>query len=112
MIAYVIIDEDADYDENAVLVFAHNEDEARRIGWNVFDREATLTITRAPQVDSMVKHEATRPYECCDEEICVAAGLRPDGEGPGHIEHWRKKTQQFIDGLLDAHSNNEDVEFY
>jgi hypothetical protein len=36
----------------------------------------------------------------------------PDGEGPGHIGYWRKKTQQFIDGLLDAHSNNEDVEFY
>lgn len=24
---------------------------------------------------------------------------------------WKKKTRQFIDGLLDAHSNNEDVEF-
>ena len=25
---------------------------------------------------------------------------------------WKKKTREFIDGLLDAHSNNEDVEFY
>jgi len=79
MKAYIIIDEDADQDENATLVFANNEDEARRIGWSTFDREATLAITRAPQVDSMVKLEATKPYECCNDEICVAAGLRPDG---------------------------------
>lgn len=35
-----------------------------------------------------------------------------DGDGGGHIGSYRKKTQQFIDGLRLAHSLNEPVEFH
>lgn len=37
--------------------------------------------------------------------------LLPDEEAPGHIGHWRTKTQAFIDGLRLAVERGEDVEF-
>lgn len=36
----------------------------------------------------------------------------PEGDGGGHIGHWREKTQTFIDGLRLAASRGEDVEFH
>lgn len=35
-----------------------------------------------------------------------------EGDGGGHIGSYRDKTQRFIDGLRDAQSRNEDIEFY
>ncbi len=38
--------------------------------------------------------------------------LLPNGDGGGHIGDWRKKTQQFIDGLRKAAAAGEAVEFH
>jgi len=36
----------------------------------------------------------------------------PEGHGTGHIGNWRDTTSTFIDGLLLAHSQKEDVYFH
>lgn len=40
--------------------------------------------------------------------------LLPDleGDGGGHVGSYRLTTQRFIDGLRDAQSRNEDIEFH
>lgn len=38
--------------------------------------------------------------------------LLPDEGAGGHIGHWRKKTQQFVDGLRAAASAGEALEFH
>ena len=38
--------------------------------------------------------------------------LLPDDEAGGHIEHWRKKTQQFVDGLRAASAAGEPLDFH
>jgi len=38
--------------------------------------------------------------------------LLPDGDDPGHIGNWRAKTQQFINGLREAHEAGQDVDFH
>lgn len=34
-----------------------------------------------------------------------------EGEAPGHIGNWKKKTQNFVDGLRLAYKNKENVRF-
>lgn len=38
--------------------------------------------------------------------------LKNSGDGGGHVGMYEEKTQTFIDGLLIAHKEKENVEFY
>lgn len=60
----------------------------------------------------------------CDGELswedcsAIAASLEellpklPKGDCPGHIGNWKDKTKTFIDGLRDAYSKQENVNFH
>ncbi len=77
--------------------------------WERAPEDPLLILIAHSDCDGKIKAEFTKPLA---DRLTPLVQLMPDGEGPGHIGYWRKKTQQFIDGLLDAHSNDEDVEFY
>jgi hypothetical protein len=54
-------------------------------------------------------------WEICKELAEILTGLlpkMPDLDVGGHVGIVKKKTQQFIDGLLLAFDNKENVEFY
>jgi hypothetical protein len=46
------------------------------------------------------------------DELEKLLPLLPDGGGGGHIDDWRQKTQQFIDGLRDAAASGEPLDFH
>lgn len=46
------------------------------------------------------------------DELEKLIPLLPDEEAGGHIGHWRKKTQQFVDGLRAAAISGEPLDFH
>lgn len=46
------------------------------------------------------------------DELEMLIPLLPDAEDPGHIGHWRSKTQQFVDGLRRAAAAGEPLDFH
>lgn len=77
--------------------------------WERAPEDPLLILIAHSDYDGKIKAEFTKPLA---DRLTPLVPLMPDAIGPGHIGYWREKTQVFIDGLLDAHSNNEDVEFY
>ena len=76
--------------------------------WEQTPADPLLILIAHSDCDGWIR---ARDCEPLADRLTELLPLLPDGEAPGHIRHWRGKTQQFIDGLRLAATAGEDVEF-
>lgn len=76
--------------------------------WDDTPADPLIVLIAHSDCDGFIRHPQTKPLA---ERLTELLPLLPEGEAPGHVRHWRNTTQQFIDGLLLAHEDGEDVEF-
>lgn len=77
--------------------------------WTRTPPDPLIVLIAHSDCGGVIHPEQAAPLATRIEELLP---LLPEGEAPGHIRHWRDKTQQFIDGLREAVRAGEDVEFH
>lgn len=76
--------------------------------WTRTPPDPLIVLIVHSDCDGVIHPAQAKPLADRLEELLP---LLPDEVAPGHIGHWREKTQAFIDGLREAVDLNEDVTF-
>lgn len=76
--------------------------------WAETPEDPLLILIVHSDCDGMIYHPQLKPLA---DRLTELLPLLPKTDDWGHIGSWRVKTQNFIDGLLEAHEAGEDVEF-
>lgn len=79
------------------------------IRWDALKPDILHRLLHHSDCDGILENVICAPLADRLEELLP---LLPDELDPGHIGIWKKKTQQFINGLRAAATAGEDVEFY
>lgn len=77
--------------------------------WEQDPEDPLMVLIAHADDDGVIRHRHCKPLA---DRLTGLLDKIPEGDAGGHIGNWREKTQVFINGLLDAHSNDEDVEFH
>lgn len=77
--------------------------------WEETPDDPLIVLIAHSDCEGVIHPEQAAPLADRLEELLPSL---PDGDAPGHIGNWREKTQKFIDGLRDAVSKGEDLEFH
>lgn len=78
------------------------------IKWDYFQKDPLTVLLYHSDCDGTLEVKDLIPLADRLQELIP---LLPDEPGSGHIQNWKAKTQQFIDGLRDAASKGEIVRF-
>lgn len=77
--------------------------------WDKTPDDPLLVLIAHSDCEGVIHPKQAKPLANRLEKLLP---LLPDEDGGGHIHNWRDKTQTFIDGLREAVSLNEDVDFH
>lgn len=83
--------------------------EALPIQWESLKPSALHVLLCHSDCDGEIESKDCGPIA---DELEKLLPILPDEDGGGHIGNWREKTQRFVDGLRDAKSKQESVEFH
>lgn len=81
------------------------------IKWDYFAIDPLTILLTHSDCEGIIEHKDCKPLADRLQGL-IDHGKIPEGSGGGHVGLWKEKTQDFIDGLMDAHKKGEDVEFY
>ena len=79
------------------------------IRWECLKPDPLHVLLMHSDCDGIIEHKDCKPIA---ERLKELIPRMPAGGGGGHIDNWLRVTQQFVDGLLEAHDGGSDVEFY
>lgn len=84
-------------------------DERLPIQWNCLKSSALHELLHHSDCAGEIAADRCVPIANALEKLLP---LLPEGDGGGHIGHWREKTQQFVDGLRRAAAAGEPLGFH
>jgi len=100
--------EDGIYNSETIIVdWGHLQDKLYG-DWDKTPDDPLLVLIAHSDCEGEIKPEQAKPLADRLEQLLP---LLPKGDGGGHIYDWQKVTQNFIDGLRAAATNNENVKF-
>ena len=89
--------------------FLANLDDRLPIMWDCLKPSPLHELLYHSDCDGDIPAERCGPIADALEALIP---MLPDEEAAGHIGHWRKKTQQFVDGLRAAAAAGEPLDFH
>lgn len=92
-----------------LIDWGHIEDKNYQGEWDVTPADPLIVLIAHSDCDGVIHPEQADLLAARLEELLP---LLPDEDDLGHIGNWRRKTNQFINGLRDAVVRGEDVYFH
>ena len=76
------------------------------------EKEPLCILLNHSDCDGVIEHKDTLPLANRLKEILVLEQSKAVSSDDFENNRYLERIQQFIDGLMDAHNNNEDVDFH